>query len=87
MMLQVVPVQSPASLVHLHADSARVAGRVGEVLGLNMIEDCQSAMVGELVADFTLVLAILVGYVGGKGGGQLVCNSRLKVTIINQNLS
>ena len=35
------------------------------MLGLNMVEDSQPTMVGELVADVTLVFALLVDDVGG----------------------
>ena len=58
-------VQSSAGLAHLTAYIAGVTIRAGQVLGLHMVEDSQPAMVAELVADVTLVLALLVDNVGG----------------------
>ena len=60
-----MPVQGSASLAGLTAYMTWVTIRVGQMLGLNMVEDSQPTMVGELVADVTLVLALLVDDVRG----------------------
>ena len=58
-------VQGSASLADLTAYITWVTIRVGHMLGLHMVEDSQPTMVGELVTDVTLVLALLVDDVGG----------------------
>ena len=60
-----MPVQGSASLAGLTAYITWVTIRVRQMLGLHMVEDSQPTMVGELVADVTLVLALLVDDVGG----------------------
>ena len=60
-----MPVQGSASLADLTAYITWVTIRVGQMLGLHMVEDSQPTMVGELVTDVTLVLALLVDDVGG----------------------
>jgi hypothetical protein len=60
-----MPVQGSARLTCLTAYITRVTIRVGQMLGLHMVEDSQPTMVAELVADVTLVLALLVDDVGG----------------------
>ena len=65
MLLKVMPVQSPGSLANFVAKITWVTIRVRQMLGLHMVEDSQPTMVGELVADVTLVLALLVDDVRG----------------------
>ena len=58
-------VQGSASLADHNAYTTWVTIRAGQMLGLHMVEDSQPAMVGELVTDVTLVLALLEDDVGG----------------------
>ena len=73
MLLKVMPVQSPGGLANFIAKIAWVTIRVWQMLCLNMIEDSQLAVVGELAADAALVLAIHVGQVAGQGAAQIAC--------------
>ena len=57
--------QGSASLADLTAYITWVTIRVGQMLGLDMVENSQPTMVGELVTDATLVLALFVDDVGG----------------------
>ena len=60
-----MPVQGSASLAGLTAYITWVTIRVGQMLGLHMVEDSQPTMVGKLVADAALVLAFLEDDVRG----------------------
>ena len=60
-----MPVQGSASLAGLTAYITWVTIRVRQMLGLHMVEDSQPTVVGELKADITLVLALLVDDVRG----------------------
>ena len=69
-----MPVQCPGGLADFVTNTAGVTSRVGQMLGLNVVENSQLAVVGELVADAAHVLALHVAQVTGQGVGQVSCN-------------
>ena len=54
-----MPVQGSASLAGLTAYITWITIRVGQMLGLHMVEDSQPTMVDELVADVTYYKTML----------------------------
>ena len=81
MLLKVMPVQSSGGLADFIAKITWVTIRVWQMFCLNMIEDSQLAVVGELAADAALVLAIHVGQVAGQRAAQIACNSCLQENV------
>ena len=67
MMLQVMPVQSPGSLVNPPTHIALITTRVGEMFCLHMVQNILPAMVGKLEAQPTLVLSTRRDNVHTKG--------------------